>query len=59
VGEVEPGRGFNLSTDPFPRPAPEPDVRLPSHPALHESHQATAAIALIHPSHGVAIFAPR
>jgi hypothetical protein len=21
VGEVEPGRGFNLSTDPFPRPA--------------------------------------
>jgi hypothetical protein len=62
VGEVRSGRSalsaFRLVG--FSGPSPEPDVRLPPHPALHESvssgYEAVAVRCLLH---GVSIAAPR
>ena len=39
-------------------PSPEPDVRLPPHPALHES-VPLGQTAVVIGSHGVGIFVPR
>jgi hypothetical protein len=59
---VESDRGAVLALPParFPGPLPEPDVRLPPHPALHESRgHPLAWVVLVRSVHGVGIFAPR
>ncbi len=44
----------------FPGPLPEPDVRLPPHPALHErDDQRVALIGVVGWVHGFGIFVPR
>ncbi len=43
----------------FPGPSPEPDVRLPPHPALHEPMPFGYAAPVVSPLHGVGIAAPR
>jgi hypothetical protein len=43
----------------FPGPSPEPDVRLPPHPALPEFVPLGYAASVVSPLHGVGIAAPR
>jgi hypothetical protein len=44
----------------FPGPLPEPDVRLPPHPALHELRPVGyAAVVVVSPLHGVGMTIPR
>jgi hypothetical protein len=43
----------------FPGPSPEPDVRLPPHPALHEPLPFGYAVLVVMPLHGVGMAAPR
>jgi hypothetical protein len=43
----------------FPGPSPEPDVRLPPHPALHEPVPLDYAAPVVSSLHGVGIAAPR
>src|SRR5207245_6816842 len=40
-------------------PSPEPDVRLPPHPALHECVSFGYAASTVMPLHGVGMAAPR
>ena len=40
-------------------PLPEPGMRLPPHPALHEPEVGYSTVTVIHSSHGVGIAAPR
>ena len=60
--EVESDRGAVPALPPvrFPGPLPEPDVRLPTHPALHEPQgHPSAVFVLVRSVHGVGIFVPR
>ena len=61
VGQVGSDRGavsaFRLVR--LPGPSPEPDVRLPPHPALHEPVPLGYAAPVVTPLHGVAMAAPR
>jgi hypothetical protein len=43
----------------FPGPSPEPDVRLPPHPALYEPVPLGYVASIVWPLHGVGIAAPR
>jgi hypothetical protein len=43
----------------FSGPSPEPDVRLPPHPALPEPVPSGYAASVVSPLHGVGIAAPR
>src|SRR5690606_8647558 len=43
----------------FPGPSPEPDVRLPPHPALPEPVPCGYAASVVSPFHGVGMAAPR
>jgi hypothetical protein len=59
---VESDRGAVPALPPvrFPGPRPEPDVRLPPHPALHvPSGHPLGVVAIGRLVHGVAIFVPR
>jgi hypothetical protein len=59
---VESDRGAVPALPPvrFPGSLPEPDVRLPAHPALHVPRgHAVALIVWVRSVHGFAIFVPR
>jgi hypothetical protein len=44
----------------FPGPLPEPDVRVPAHPALHEPRvQPVVLLVVVGSADGFAIFVPR
>ncbi len=59
---VESDRGAVSALPPirFPGPLPEPDVRLPPHPALHGPRgHAVVLVVVFRVVHGFAIFVPR
>ncbi len=61
VGEVGSDRGAVPASRQvrLPGPSPEPDVRLPPHPALHEPMPLDYAASSVVPTHGEGIAAPR
>src|SRR5665213_1450696 len=60
VGEVRSDRGAVPASQQvrFPSPSPEPDVRLPPHPALHEPVPLDYGASIV-TAHGEGITAPR
>jgi hypothetical protein len=59
---VESSRGAVSVFQPtrFPDPLPEPDMRLPTHPALHRPRcQSLVLVVVVRSVHGFGIFVPR